>query len=195
MDRKTQQAAGRIGIRMRWRYVLEWHRDLEHLRNGFQKDKNWKLRLRHVEVRYIALWRSGGNALSDADRDELDVLSRHLGTWHIKKIALIVRSFGEWRIPMLNIHWSNRGLERLLNVTGVEARKLELMKQSRQLEPPMPPGTIKRQQRRIEVERSCRALARWGITPTVQGIQDRLKSKGISVSTRTIRRDLKHIGK
>ena len=191
MDRKTQQAAGRAGIKARWRYVLEWHRDLEQLRNGFQKD-NWKLRLRHVEIRYIALWRSGGNALSQAANGELAALTSRLQTWSSKKIARIVRSFGERRIPMLNIHWSNRGLERLLNVTGEEIRKLELMKQSREPEPQILPSEAKRWRRWAEIKRIRRALARWG---TVRDIQDKLKLKGISVSTRTIWRDLKHIGK
>ena len=191
MDRKTQQAAGRAGIKARWRYVLEWHRDLEQLRNGFQKD-NWKLRLRHVEIRYIALWRSGGNALSQAANGELAALTSRLQTWSSKKIARIVRSFGERRIPMLNIHWSNRGLERLLNVTDEEIRKLELMKQSREPEPQILPSKAKRWRRWAEIKRIRRALARWG---TVRDIQDKLKLKGISVSTRTIWRDLKHIGK
>jgi hypothetical protein len=179
---------------------LEWHRDLERLREGF-KDDGWKLCYRHLEVRYLCLWRSGGKALSSAAEEELNALADRLRPQTGRTVAssrlhaLVRVKNPDWHLPLLNIRWTTnrgrrKGLPRLLHVTAAEEQALEKMKQERQPKPQPSPRAQKQAWRRIEVERLRRALSRQGVKPSLRRIQSELKKIGVSASIWAIASDL-----
>ncbi len=198
--RAARQAAGRAGARARWRHALEWHRDLETLRGGF-KDDDWKLATRHLVVRYITLWRSGGKALSADAKNELRTLASRLrtqaGYWTPDRIARLVRTEpnkhdpGDWHLPMLNIRWSWQGLRWLLNVTNAESERLESMKESRQPKPEPSPSAVKRGERRMQLLALSLLWKRGDARASLRTIQaELLRRTGRTVSLRTIAQDL-----